>query len=378
MPKELVRRGLDDGTERLQGQFREAAQRGQASDYGGDRIEDTAARGAYQARRGVEALLKKKKSAQSRKEDGEPRTAADPPTQQIPADPPSPEAPGEQHSPYEPSQLERPRIKTREAVSAREGGAGAGLSPGERMMQRQIKTRESAVHDDPRPDVQPAPQAGPEPPQIRTRETAVHDIPADAGSAPRVRSELPKIKTRDAVTSAPSGDSTAPPAGHRPGVPDRLAIKTREACIQSQPAPEQPPQALVQGGKEFVRERGCAASMKRAEAQRMTNGGETASPPAPARRKYAGGQGRHTPAQAVRKPPSPGESDTRTVQEGGRKIIKTARSGKKATERTARQAIKTAERSSRKAIKTTQRTAKTAQQTVKTAQRSAQATVKAT
>ena len=183
----------------------------------------------------MEALLKKKKSAKGQEANGEPRTAADPPTQEIPADPPSPAAPGEQHSPREPSPRERPRIKTREAVSARESGANAGpadsgragLSPGERMKQGQIKTRESAVHDDPRPDVSPAPQAAPEPPQVRTRETAVHDIPADAGSTPRVRSELPKIKTRSAVTSAPSGGSTAPPAGHRPGTPDRLAIKTR-------------------------------------------------------------------------------------------------------------------------------------------------------
>ena len=355
-PKQLVRRGLDDGTERLRGQLRETAQRGQASDYGGDRIEDTAARGAYQARRGVEALLKKKKSAKGRETDGEPRTAADPSTQAPPADPP-PEAPVEQSSPREPSPRERPRIKTREAVSARESGANAGPADsgragpnsGERMKQRQIKTRESTVHDDPRPDVQPAPQAGLEPPQIRTRESTVREIPADAGSAPQVRSELPKIKTRD-------------------------------TCIQGQPAPapEQPPHAFKQGRQEFVRERGRAAAMKQAEAQRVANGGEPASPPAPAQRKYAGRQGRHTPAQAVRRPVNPGEPDTRPVRDGGRTIIKTARSGRKATERTARQTIKTAERSSRKAIKTTQRTAKTAQQTVKTAQRSAQATVKAT
>ena len=134
----------------------------------------------------------------------------------------------------------------------------------------------------------------------------------------------------------------------------------------------------MQGGQEFVRERGRAAAMKRAEGQRMVNGGETASPPAPSQRRYAGGQGRRTPVQAVRRPPSPGEPDTRPVRDGGRTIIKTARSGRKTTERTARQTIKTADRSSRKAIKTTQRTAKTAQQTVKTAQRSAQATVKAT
>ena len=67
-PKVLVRRGLDDGTERLRGQLRETAQRGQASDYGGDRIEDTAARVAYQARRGVESLLKKKKSAKGQEQ----------------------------------------------------------------------------------------------------------------------------------------------------------------------------------------------------------------------------------------------------------------------------------------------------------------------
>ncbi len=334
----------------------------------------------------MEALLKKKKSAKGRETDGELRTTADPPTQEIPADLPSPAAPGEQHSPREPSPRERPRIKTREAVSARESGANAGPADsgragpnsGERMKQRQIKTRESTVHDDPRPDVQPAPQAGLEPPQIRTRESTVREIPADAGSAPQVRSELPKIKTRSAVTSAPSGGSTAPPADHRPGTPDRLSIKTREACIQSQPAPEQPSQALMQGRQEFVRERGRAAAMKRAEGQRVANGGETASPPAPSRRKYAGGQGQHIPAQTVRRPVSPGEPDTRPVREGGHRIIKTARSGRKATERTACQTIKTAEHSSRKAIKTTQRTAKTAQQTVKTAQRSAQVTVKAT
>ena len=243
------------------------------------------------------------------------------------------------------------------------------------------------MHDDSRPDVQPVPQAGSEPLQVRTRETAVRDVPVDVGSASRVRSEPPKIKTRDAVTDVPSGDNTALPSGHRPGTPGRLSIKTKGAYVQNQPAsaPEQPPQALVQGGQEFVRERGRAAAMKQAEAQRVgnsavlqaRNSGDTA-PPAPVQHKYTGGQGKYTPAQAVRRPPSPGEPDTRPVQEGGRKIIKTARSGRKTAERTARQTIKTAERSSRKAIKTTQWTAKTAQQTVKTAQRSAQTTVKAT
>lgn len=372
---------MDDGTERLRGQLRETAQRGQASDYGGDQIEDTAVRGAYQARRGVEALLKKKKCARDRMPDEGPRTP------DSPAPPPSPESPAEHPSPQEPPARKQPRIKTRETVSAREGGANAVPSSGERMRQARIKTRKSAVLDL-RQDMPPAPQTGSEPPQIRTRDVAVQDIPAEP--APRVRSEPPKIKTRDAATGVPIDHTAAEfPSGHSGSgqSANRLPIKTRDAYIQSQPAfaPEQPPQAPVQGKQEFIRERGRTAAIKRTEAQRVGNGtvfqtgnGGESVPPAPVRRGYAGGQGRYTPPQAVRGPVDPGEPDARPVRDGGRKIIKTARSGRKTAERTAKQTIKTAERSSRKSIKTTQRTAKTAQQTVKTAQRSVQATVKAT
>lgn len=219
------------------------------------------------------------------------------------------------------------------------------------MRQAQIKTRESAVHDL-RPDVPPASQGGSEPPQVRTR---------------------------DAASGAPTGHRMAEPFPGNGQPANRLSIKTRDTYIQSQPAsaPDQPSQALVQGKQEFMRERGRTAAVKRADAQRggngtvpqAGNGGET-TPPAPARRGYAGGQGWHTPAQAVRRT---GEPDTRPVRGGGQKIVKTARSGRKTAERTAKQTIKTAEYFSKKAVKTTQRTAKTAQQTVKTAQ----ATVKA-
>ena len=44
-PKELVRRTLTDGSERLRTQLRDTAQQGQRDAYGGDRIEDTAAGG---------------------------------------------------------------------------------------------------------------------------------------------------------------------------------------------------------------------------------------------------------------------------------------------------------------------------------------------
>ena len=83
-PKKLVGRGLDDGAKHLWGQFREAAQRGQANDCGGNRTKDTAARGANQTRRGMEHLLKKKKSARGRKRDGKPHTDDPSAPQEIP------------------------------------------------------------------------------------------------------------------------------------------------------------------------------------------------------------------------------------------------------------------------------------------------------
>lgn len=74
-PKELVHRGLEDGTERLRLQFRDAAQQGQTDSYGGDRIEDTAAGGARQVERGVRDLLNRR-----RKFEGGRTYSAEPPT----------------------------------------------------------------------------------------------------------------------------------------------------------------------------------------------------------------------------------------------------------------------------------------------------------
>ena len=61
VPKELVHRRLEDGSERLRLQFRDAAQQGQMDGYGGDWIEDTAAGGARQVERGVRDLLKRRR-----------------------------------------------------------------------------------------------------------------------------------------------------------------------------------------------------------------------------------------------------------------------------------------------------------------------------
>lgn len=71
-PKELARRGLESGVDRLRGQLRDTAQRGQRDAYGGDTLEDTGAEGFRRGIHGMERLLKGRKT---RRRDSEGRTA---------------------------------------------------------------------------------------------------------------------------------------------------------------------------------------------------------------------------------------------------------------------------------------------------------------
>lgn len=63
-PRELLRKGLDDGSERLRTQLRDKAQHGQADEYGGDAIEDTAASGLRRAEKELTRQRKKKPQEQ--------------------------------------------------------------------------------------------------------------------------------------------------------------------------------------------------------------------------------------------------------------------------------------------------------------------------
>ena len=63
-PRELLRKDLDDGSERLRTQLRDTAQHGQADEYGGDTIEDAAARGLRRAEKELTRQRKKKPQEQ--------------------------------------------------------------------------------------------------------------------------------------------------------------------------------------------------------------------------------------------------------------------------------------------------------------------------
>lgn len=60
-PKKLIRRGLDDGTERLRGQLWDVAQHGQRDDFGGDQLGDAEVGGVKRAEQLAERLLGKRK-----------------------------------------------------------------------------------------------------------------------------------------------------------------------------------------------------------------------------------------------------------------------------------------------------------------------------
>ena len=70
-PRELLHRGLDDGSERLRTQLRDTAQQGRRDEYGGDAIEDTAASGLRRAEKELLKQRKKKNAEQSASPQGD-------------------------------------------------------------------------------------------------------------------------------------------------------------------------------------------------------------------------------------------------------------------------------------------------------------------
>lgn len=219
-PKELLRRGLDDGTERLRGQLRDTAQRGQRDGYGGDQIEDAAWRGGRWGERGIEKLLKKKKVSRSRNADTNSTT---PPETQ--AKPPSGEYtyPDLSDHPASTDGTEHPRIKTRESAAVRKRDV--------------VPSKGSKVGSSP----VPAPQDRVEPPRLRTRE-------ADSSAT--------------GISPAPT-KNIVPATSERPSEP--LSIKARNAISgrQTTTTPEQPSQVVERGRRKFQREQGEKAVARR-------------------------------------------------------------------------------------------------------------------
>ena len=193
---DAVRRGLESGADRLRTQLRDAAQRGQRDEYGGDQIEDAAARAPGRAERAAEGLVRGRKRPEKVQFGAEHTGQA------------GTETPG-RTGPQ--GDTGHPIIKTREAVA----------STGDRR----------------------APSGG------ATRTTAPQNTPDNTWgkTAPCTRTD------NKAAVSAPGQESQVPGQGQR-----RPAVKTKETYIRQQdPTPVTgQPQNVAQGTAVFIRERG--------------------------------------------------------------------------------------------------------------------------
>ena len=130
-PKELVHRGLEDGTDRLRTQLRDAAQQGRRDDYGGDQIEDTAAGGMRRMERGAEKLIKeKRKNRDSRSGSPADPAAGDPVPEVRTREQESRANTAAAGRPAEPAGNAGQRIKTKDAyLRAQTETQVSGLSP---------------------------------------------------------------------------------------------------------------------------------------------------------------------------------------------------------------------------------------------------------
>lgn len=313
-PKELIRRGLEDGTERLRLQFRDAAQQGQTDGYGGDRIEDAAAGGARQVERGVKNLLKRRRTS------------------------------------------ERGRIERAEIPRSGEYAAHSG-QPG----QVQIKTRETASHtasqDTGSGRVQ---EAGRDRARRVAQETAArgpHRKGADAVS-PTGRSEAPPapysehtaVKAKDACIQRQAPSAQTMPQGRREFVQEQgRALVKKQA---GRPAPSSgrgiSPGPGLAGPQPLDRSSAPSGGLGRS--------GIKAGRPGKAGVQRAAGR------------------TVKTAENASRNTIKTA----KEVAKTARQAGTTTQRTAQATARATQRAAQAARLTARTAAVTARSAVKAT
>ena len=143
VPKELVHRGLEDGTDRLRTQLRDAAQQGRRDDHGGDQIEDTTADSMRRMERGAEKLIKeKRKSRASRDGSSADSTAGDPAPEVRTREQESRVNAAAADQPAEPVGKAGQRIKTKDAyLRAQTETQVSGLSP-ERTQGQQPFIRE--------------------------------------------------------------------------------------------------------------------------------------------------------------------------------------------------------------------------------------------
>ena len=309
VPKEFLRRGLLTGTEKLQGQLRDAAEGGQRQDTEIDRAQNSAHNAGRQAANRLGKLAHKKKKAR----DGKPGSRTDTDLGRT-----GPEAQIEQAGPSD--STGSVRVKTRDAAS-----------------QSPPVERRSMEHRGPRPPDQGR--------QKFARERARNISEQQSEGRRRL----------DRAASAPMREA-------HDGNTFRQTTGTADHDPIPAPKPEgQLPRPFEQSSQKIAPERQKNAAVQQMEKQR---GPEHT---APARQRDAGEvRPRHAPTRSALNEKRPVGNAARETVSDSRRQIKEARSGVKAVRRTSRKAVKGAE-SSGKVLKAGGRSVQTMRQTAQAA-----------
>ena len=338
-PKELLRRGLLTGSEKLKGQLRDAAEGGRREDTEADRAQDTARMGARLA---VDRLALGKKKARSWSGESSPDAGAPGPI----ADDTGPATQAEPSAPY--SGAGPVRIKTREAAS--EVSGVEHYAPSQRPVslpsQPVVKTKDAYLHRQTVGQAQARQPTGSVP-------HAGEFIQTEYPRQPMIRTKGGPIRQEGMVLERP-GRTTAP--GQVSEVP-----------------PAHPSQALERGRQRFMQERARQAAAQR----RNQNVGGTVSAPV-GRQSAAGMPSPVLPSRPVRTEAPFSSEAVRESRPGGKRPVKTARSERPPVGKPGRQRVKSAVEVPGRLAEAADRSASAAQQTARVVSQARQRAVKAT
>ena len=252
-PKELLRKGLDDGSERLRTQLRDTAQQGRRDEYGGDAIEDTAASGLRRAEKELLKQRKKKNAEQSASPQGD--ASAPSSNSDVP-----------------------PVIRTREAEPAR---ASTPPPPAQEQarraaMKQSVKTKNAYISAQGETAVTSAPE-----PQRQGQQTFIQEQGRKASRQPAQRRQAEQRRQRPNDPHSPAPSTPDKSASFAKDLPRGGRIKERGSIQPPKkhrlPGPKAPEHAagimpkVREGGKSAVQSAEQAVRSSTAHAATVGN-----------------------------------------------------------------------------------------------------------
>lgn len=275
-PKELLRKGLDDGSERLRTQLRDTAQQGRRDEYGGDAIEDTAASGLRRAEKELLKQRKKKNAEQSASPQGD--ASAPSSNSDVPPVIRTREAEAARVSTPPPPAQEQARqaamkqtVKTKNAYISAQGETAVTSAPEPQRQGQQAFTQEQGR----RASRQQAQRRQAEQRfrhQVDLRGDPLHS--EDCTSLGREPTGKVRVKERGSVQLSKKYQPPEPKAPeHAAGIMPKVRESGKSAVLSAEQAVRSSTVHATAAGTHAARE----AAMQMAKRQQMTKAAETAT-----------------------------------------------------------------------------------------------------